>query len=115
MAIKSAVNIANGVQVSTTIGAIATIDSTKSRFQIGQASIINSGSVIRVVQIYVLQAGDAIANNFKTSVDLNLAAGETYLLYELIGMSIDAGGSIQAVVDAGTDVAIFINGTEFDK
>ena len=115
MAIRSGVNIANGVQVSITVGAIASIPPTISRFQINQASVVNSGSSIRTVNIYILRNGDSIANNFKSSVDLLLAAGESYLLYEIIGMSINAGGSIQAVVDAGTDVAMFINGAEFDK
>ena len=114
--INSARNIANGVTVpTTTAGVIASISSSISRFQIGQASIVNSGSVIRTVSIYILQSSESVSDNFKSVVDLNLASGESYLLYEIIGMSINAGGTIQAVVDAGTDVAMFINGTEFDK
>lgn len=113
--ITPAVNIANGVVLSTTVGPIATIKTTISRFQIDQATIVNSGSVIQTISIYVLRSIDSIADNFKATVDLTLAVGETYLLYELIGISIDAGGSIQAVVDSGTDVAMFINGTEVGK
>lgn len=114
-AITTAKNIANGIQVSTSVGVIATINSNISRLQIDSAIIVNSGSSLKTVSIYVLQPTDSIANNFKSNVDLVLAANESYPLLELIGMSIEAGGSIQAIVDSGTDVAMFITGTEFGK
>lgn len=113
MAVIGGKSLANGVEISTTLGTIALIPSTIDRFQVGQASLINSGSAIRTVSIEVLQSGDSVADNFKILVDKRLGVGETYLLFELIGISINSGGSIQAVVDTGTDVAIFINGTEF--
>ena len=75
--------------------------------------IVNTGSSIRTVNIYILQPTEVIANERKILVNKRLGAGETYLSLEMIGQSIGTNGSIQGVVDAGTDTTVSIVGTEF--
>ena len=112
MSTKSAVNVANGFIINTTVSSVHTIPTSVDRFQIAEALIHNSGSSIRTVDIYILQAGQSVSNATKV-VTKKLGVNESFLLLQIIGMSINTSGSIQAVVDSGTDVAIFITGTEF--
>jgi hypothetical protein len=115
MATTSGKILTSGQTISTSAGSVGTIDSSLSRFLISDFVIINTGTSIRTVNIYVLQVGDTVVDSNKILVDKVLAGKETYLSFEMIGLSIEGGGSIQAVVDAGTDVSISIIGTEFDK
>lgn len=111
MAIKAAVNLANGVVIPTSAGSLATI--SVDRVQLSEALIVNTGTVTRTVDIYVLQSGQAVGAPTRVLSQFQIAADESYLVLEMIGMSINLGGSVQAAVDAGTDVHFFATCTEF--
>lgn len=113
MAIKAAVNLGNGVVVPTSTGALATIPTTVDRVQLSEALIVNTGTVTRTVDIYVLQSGGSVGVSTRVVSQKQISADESYLLLELIGMSIESGGSIQGTVDAGSDVHFFATCTEF--
>lgn len=115
MATKSGVILTSGQTISTSVGSVGSVSADLSRFLISDLVIVNTGSSIRTINIYVLQVGDVVVDANKILVDHDLAGKETYLSLEMIGLSIEGGGSIQAFVDAGTDVSISIIGTEFDK
>jgi hypothetical protein len=115
MATKSGIILTSGQTISTSVGSVGSVSSNISRFLISDLVIINTGSSIRTVNVYILQVGDIVEDSNKIIVNRPLAGTETYVSLEMIGLTVEGGGSIQAVVDAGTDVSISIIGTEFDK
>lgn len=112
MAINSGKLLTSGQLISTTVDSVGDI-SSGDRFQIDDLVIVNSGSSVRTVNLYVIQSGTSVSDKQKILVNKRLGAGETYLSLEMIGLVINKGGSIQAIVDGETDVSISIIGTEF--
>ena len=112
MAITAARLLTSGQVISTTVGSVGDI-SLGDRFQISDLVLVNSGSDVRIVNLYVIQSGTVVTDKDKILVDKRIGAGETYISLEMIGLVIKKGGSIQAVVDSGTDISISIVGKEF--
>lgn len=113
MAVRAAINLINGEIIPIATGAVATISGDINRFQIDEATIVNTSTSEKFIDIYILQSGDTVINANRAVSQRSLAGNETFLLLELVGMSINAGGSIQASVSSGTDVSMFVTGTEF--
>jgi len=113
MAINAGRSLTSTQIISTSVGSVGTI-ATADRFLISDLVLVNSGAAIRTVNLYILKDGtETIADARKILVNKRLGNNETYLSLEMIGQSIGTGGSIQAVVDGGSDVTISIVGTEF--
>ena len=112
MAIRAGESLTSTLQIGTTVGSVGSITEV-DRFVISDLVLVNSGTIVRTVNLYILQDDETISDARKILVNKRLGNGETYSSLEMIGQSIGNGGSIQAVVDAGTDVTISIVGTEF--
>ena len=112
MAITYGKNLANGVILGTVVASLYTVSTSIQRVVINHARLVNYSSTAVEVQIYVLQAGESVADAFKSNVNLILAPGETKLLQSIIGDSINTGGSVQGLAGAATSVSFSATGTE---
>jgi len=112
MAVTYGVNLANGVALSTSSAVVYTAPADVDRVVINQARIVNTGPVAVPVSVWVLQSGESEADNFKAIDSKSVGAGDTVLLSEIIGDSINAGGTIKVISGAITS-SISMTGTEF--
>ena len=104
--------LTSGQTISTTVGSVGDI-TIIDRFLISSLVLVNHGTSVKTVNLYIIQSGLTVSDSDKILVNKRLGAGETYLSLEMVGQSIVDGGSIRAIVDSGTDVTISIIGTEF--
>lgn len=112
MAIEYGKNLANGVVLPTSAGAVYTAPTTVIRTIINQARLVNVSAFTKNVTMYVLQAGEAVADARKSRVDISISPGETQLLTELIGEAILSTGSVQAFTTTADTVYFSATGTE---
>lgn len=113
MAVNFGVNLANGEIIGTSNTTLYTAPSSIIRAVINQARLVNYSAGPVVVSVFILQSGEAASNEFKALDGKSLAANETYLVSEIIGDSVDAGGTIVAIADTATAVSFSATGTEF--
>ena len=112
MAIIYGQNFANGVVLPTVAGSLYAVPAGVVRSIITQARLVNYGATAVAVTLYVLQDGESVTAARQTRIEKSLAAGATELVEELIGDSVEAGGSIQGFASSATSVSISITGTE---
>lgn len=110
MAITSGQVLVNGIDLPTST---SNLISPSVKTVITHARLVNHTAGPIVVNIYVLQSGESTADRFKAVDGRSLAAGETYLLPEIVGQAIEAGGNIAGDADTVSSVSISATGTEF--
>lgn len=113
MAVEFGKNLANGVDIGATSGAVYTVPVGVVRTVINQARLVNHTAGAIVVTIWILQNGESEAANFIALDSKTLAANETYLVPEIIGDSLDTGGVIKAIASSAASVSFSATGTEF--
>ena len=105
MAITIGLNLGNGVDLGVTSAEIYAVPTTLILAAIDQARLVNYGTIAVTVNLWILQSGETEANRFKAISSKRLSPNETYLCPEIIGDSINAGGSIRAICDTATSVS----------
>lgn len=113
MAVNFGVNIANGETIGTSNTTLYTAPSSIIRATINQARLVNYSAGPVIISLYILQSGESAANEFKAVDTKTIAANTTYLVSEIIGDAIGAGGTIVAISDTATAVSFSATGTEF--
>ncbi len=112
MAITAAINLANGTILTTSSAIAYTAPTTVVNVTVDQARLVNYGTVAVTVDVWMLQSGDSEADAFLAISQKRLSPDETYLCPELIGDSINAGGTIKVKADTATSVSFSATGTE---
>lgn len=115
MAVKFGVNIANGEIIGTSNTILYTAPASINRAVINQARLVNYSAGPVVVNLYILQPSEAVADAFKALDSESIAAGDTKLISEIIGDSLLTGGTIVAISDTATAVSFSATGTEFSS
>ena len=78
MATKSGVILTSGQTILTSVGSVGAITDV-DRFLISDLILVNSGTSVRTVNLYILQNGDTVTDSKKVLVNKRLGNGETYL------------------------------------
>lgn len=82
-------------------------------FRIDQISVVNYTATPCQLTIYLLQAGDAVAD-LQKRIDAQMIPANTNVpLFELIGETLDAGGIINAFASVASALALTVNGSYF--
>lgn len=113
MAVRFGKNLANGVDIGATSAVVYTVPAGVVRTVVSQARIVNHTAGAITVSIWILQNGESESNEFKALDSESLAANETYLLSEIIGDSLNTGGTIKAIAGSANSVSFSATGTEF--
>ncbi len=94
MAIRSGVNV-DGVTVPNATGSIFTPGAGVVRSNVTAATFHNSSGGNITLQVWLVPSG-SIASNSNQIIDRQIASNESYTAPELVGQSVESGGSIQA-------------------
>lgn len=113
MAIKAGVNLANGVAVPAVGAALYTVPGAIDRIVVNSARLVNFSATKTIVNLWVLQSGETTADGFKAVDEYQMAGHETKIISEIIGDSINSGGSIEVDAAVASRISFSANGTEF--
>jgi plastocyanin len=100
------------IQGSLLTAAIATYYTAPAltKVRIGQMILVNTDVLAHTVSIW-LAPNSGIAGNSDKVVTVNLAAGQSYSVYQANGLILDASGTIQAQADTSSLVTFKASGT----
>jgi len=113
MAVTFGVNLANGKILGIANTILYTAPASIIRVAINQARLVNYSVAPATVDLYILQPSEVAADEFKAVDTVILAAGDTKLVSEIIGDSLNAGGTIVGISTTATAVSFSATGTEF--
>lgn len=88
------------------------VPSSLVKIKIENASATNYSVAPVDLTVYVVADGKSAEGITKTVVSKKLAAGDTILLYEIIGRPILSGGSIQAEATVASSISLSVGGAE---
>ena len=112
MAVRSAIVALSAYDVPDSEVTAFTVGSATVRFRIDQASVTNYTSTDAVLTVYLSQSSAAVTDIVKAIDALVIPAGDTIVLMELIGRSLNTGGVINAFASSASALALSATGTE---
>ncbi len=113
MAVNYGIDISNGEIIGTSNTTLYTVGTDIVRTVINQARLVNYSAAPVVVDLYILQNGESVADNYKALDTETIAANTELIVSQIIGDAIGSGGSIVAISDIATSVSFSATGTEF--
>lgn len=111
MAIRNK-NLANGVIIGTSATNVYTVPASLLRSTISQVRVINTGGAVATLNLWILQPGESAIDARKAIEDKTIGVGETVLLSEIIGETINSLGIIQATSDLTSSLSFSASGLE---
>jgi hypothetical protein len=104
-------NYAHNQQLSSSASDVVGTVTLGTTAVVRKLSFYNSGSTLRTVTVYVVEASGS-AGTVNTLAVKQIPGGRTWNVIEIQGESITVGMKVQASQDAGTDINVNCSGTD---
>lgn len=99
-------------QVAPTVAAALYTCPTNVRCRIAKVTATVTGTAARALTAYLVPSGGSAGATNTIEQEYSIAGKQRVTLDGLIGHVLEAGDSIQIIVDAGTDCTLHATGTE---
>lgn len=104
-------NYTHNTQLSATATVLITVVPSNTKAVVKKLSFYNSGTVNRLVKLYVVPSSGSIATT-NLEVEKSIAPKQTWDVITILNEVLETGMTLQATVDAGTDVNANCSGAD---
>lgn len=104
-------NYASGTQLTTTATVLITAVPSNTKAVVKKLSFYNSGTVNRLVKLYVVPSSGSISVN-NLEVEKSIAPKQTWDVITILNEVLETGMTLQATVDGGIDVNANCSGAD---